>query len=97
MVDDNYDLPFVPDGAIARIDPGETGQILKWCWDWQPIETAPLNTEVLICKDGIEIFIGEVVHDEAENKLWIHTDSCWWRIANHDFVWMPLPKPPEQT
>lgn len=60
--------------------------------DWQPIETAPVNQEVLVWvvrKGG-----GNIV--SAKNS----TGSQWWAIDTGAVIathWQPLPAPPKQT
>ena|SRR5579872_1661857 len=57
---------------------------------WQPIETAPIDEEVLVF-DGDEILIAY----KNDDGYWIHsyTPSTERLLPSH---WMPLPEPPEE-
>ena len=60
--------------------------------NWQPIETVPTNTKVLLWSNGF-VVVG----------LFDSEKSCWWSLLfNMNFkmekptAWMPLPEPPEE-
>lgn len=54
---------------------------------WQPIETAPKNTEVLMCWREHDCWTYEVKEAINTRGGWMHG------LATH---WMPLPSAPEQ-
>jgi len=68
--------------------------------DWQPIETAPKDTDVLLyLKDG-GIVIGEGWHTYDEPPYGQPSKELYWinlEIGQvlHPTHWMPLPNPPE--
>lgn len=66
--------------------------------DWQPIETAPKTTDVLIFARGrIVIAHQNVYGDWSEpngDELSIYLETAHECDATH---WMPLPKPPAPT
>ncbi len=57
--------------------------------DWQPIETAPNATVILVwCSKNKETFIG---FQYQGNKRW----DCWHSDGQiYPTYWMPLPNPP---
>ena len=73
---------------------------------WQPIETAPKDTEVLIgCwSDGEWKWGRSVCFYESGNEFegefykgWFWSiDDCMDTVAENTSHWMPLPAPPEQ-
>lgn len=59
--------------------------------DWQPIETAPKETPVLIW-NGEWVLIGEQWGDTPWSEWGNEADALNGRQPTH---WMPLPDPPE--
>lgn len=63
--------------------------------DWQPIETAPKDGEVLILWDGFAVFMGfnNWSHDgKHRHDNW--STTCL-HPRPHTRAWMPLPAPPQ--
>lgn len=59
---------------------------------WLPIETAPMDTPVLV---GPSKRMGICVATKTKRDGWqIETTSDWWSIYTPTH-WMPLPAPPE--
>ncbi len=66
--------------------------------EWQPIETAPKNTDVLVyVLDGYEKMGVAMFHTYA------YKDGGWWQWEHEYQVreivpthWMPLPDPPQE-
>lgn len=66
--------------------------------EWQPIETAPKDAEVLIAEIVRGFYVvGEArYHHDAECWLWAGTDpSDHWAEPLYPTHWMPLPEPPK--
>lgn len=76
--------------------------------EWQPIETAPDNTEILVyvppypynsivCPEEYHVACRER-HHYSGNWLWAGStgegSSCW--LSLPPTHWMPLPKPPQE-
>lgn len=69
--------------------------------EWQPIETVPKNTEVLVLMNG-DVFQAIQVW-EGGYEQWVHWDfpfadahGCGCCAGGRDYPthWMPLPNPP---
>ncbi len=95
--------PSPPEAVYERyVKPGEPGQVLKWVWDWRPIESAPTDgTPILIMTNPPGPLLRYPVdgwylagngmsvvewHKGAEKAI---NDS---EVFTH---WMPSPEPPE--
>lgn len=55
--------------------------------DWQPIETAPKEGQILVVKDGVALLI-----EASSLGLRLHCAKVEGEKLSH---WMPLPAPPE--
>lgn len=77
--------------------------------DWQPIETAPTNGEIVLVTDGKLVHVGcyqptadwgwhffDTAFFEAffEGKERMVTEANAWPIDDGPTHWMPLPAPP---
>ena len=68
---------------------------------WQPIETAPKNTEILVFMDD-EIYEAGLYTRDEKREEWLfpmadyHGCGCCSGNNDHPTHWMPLPQPPEQ-
>jgi hypothetical protein len=78
--------------------------------EWQPIETAPKHTEVLVYREDAGVFIAQlttpdnVMSDkEIEESFpdghddfeeWFSDAYGWQEGGERPSLWMPLPKPP---
>ena len=61
--------------------------------DWQPLETAPENTFVLVWADRACVGINEQRLGNPKHNGW-HDDGEGFRLEPTH--WMPLPSPPVQ-
>lgn len=100
----------LPD-LLATIDrlTGELAEA-RWDADWNPIETAPRNTEVLVWRSDSGVFIArlatpDAVFSDAEMEReelefpddfeeWWCDAYGWQEGAEKPTHWMPLPPPP---
>lgn len=68
---------------------------------WQPIETAPKGTPILVT-DGTHIVTAEIDHSLLAGGLWLRSYGFsgyeWdWDINDKALThWMPLPDPPKE-
>ena len=66
---------------------------------WQPIETVPVNTSVLVFMDGA-VFEGVLSEFTVHNGFWVfpfadyHGCGCCADTGDCPSHWMPLPEPP---
>ena len=94
------DTPTVDDGPIA------------WPQKWQPIETAPKDTEVLVFCPGYQgryqfvppvLFLGQLSTfsgdpaEPAEPYWTFERDEHWYPHTPPPTHWHPLPEPPEEN
>lgn len=61
--------------------------------EWQPIETAPVNKDVLVAIQGGGVSIGSIM--PTFGWTWYETDN---EPDDAKVIgWIPLPPPPEKT
>ena len=58
--------------------------------EWQPIETAPKETTVLLVDKNDNLYVGYYIRRQSR---WVSM-PCEWRI--YPTHWMPLPAPPKE-
>ena len=66
----------------------ELTELRKRC-EWQPIETAPKDAEILLF-DGFAMSLGS-----WDLMDWCGQNPCWFPLSGATH-WKPLPKPPAQ-
>ncbi len=67
--------------------------------EWKPINTSPMNLEVLI-SDGQYVYAAICRYQGGEpNEDWmVPMASCGYRaVINRPTHWMPMPDPPSQS
>jgi hypothetical protein len=68
--------------------------------EWQPIETAPINVEIMLLDTESTIRIGRKYGDwngalKSELDFGDYSATFYYPRDNLPTHWMPLPKPPE--
>jgi hypothetical protein len=76
-------MPATPEKALCGSVSAKT---------WQPIETAPKDTLVLVCKS--KRLIGPAVAMNDSRDGWIVETPSDWASIYPPKLWMPLPEPP---
>ena len=71
--------------------------------EWQPIETAPINDEVLVYNPKFGVLIGWINHNLDAQKprpYWVYDNVNKSKKESRAYPpthWMPLPEPPETS
>ena len=74
----------------------EKRQLSRLIPEWQLIETAPTDTDLLLFCSNKSIYIGEGWidrSDDKENRIWYNLEIG----EIHPTYWMPLPEPPKEA
>lgn len=81
--------------------PEEAGEDELWqSWnaratDWQPIETAPMDTIVLVCGYGLAgYYVADAKQIDGDWFLFVPDDDAYSAESSGHTHWMPRPQPP---